>query len=299
MPQSNLAELAAFVAVARRKSFKRASIDLAVSASAVSHAIRQLEDRLGLVLVNRTTRSVALTEAGQQLFERLGPAFEGIDSAIEDLNLFRAAPYGTLRINAPRQAARLVLTPLVAAFGKAYPQMKVEITGDDMLSDVVRDGFDAGVRFGELVAEDMIATPIGPPLAFAVVGTPTYFATRPQPRHPNDLKDHDCVCYRYPSGRAYHWEFQRGAKHVEVAAAGRFTFDDMDVVLDTIRESVGLGYVFEKQVAKLVAQGELIRVLEPWCPPLPGFFLYYPSRRNLSFGLRAFVEFARGRTRPN
>lgn len=295
MAIQNFSELAAFVAVARQRSFRAASVALGVSPSAISHALRLLEERLALRLINRTTRSVALTEAGARLYEQLAPAFDTVTRAVDELNIYREDAVGTVRINAARQAARLVVTPVVAEFVRSHPRMKVEITVDDHLTDVVGEGFDAGVRLGELVAEDMIAIPLGPPVRFAVVATPSYFEQREPPRRPKDLKQHDCVVFRYPGGRLYHWEFERRSTSVQVAVKGSLTFNDMDLVLDAVRMGAGVGYVFEAQAAPLLSTGELVRVLDAWLPARSGFYLYYPSRRHLSYGLNAFLKFIRSK----
>ncbi len=294
MGRAKFSELAGFVAIATHGSFHKAAIEIGVSASALSHALRQLEDRLKLRLLNRTTRSVALTDAGQRLYERLAPAFADIGAALDDLNALRSAPVGVVRINAPKQAARLVLMPLIAAFTMKYPAVALEIVADDNLVDVVAEGFDAGIRFGEFLAQDMIAVPIGPPLRLAVVASPGYFDHKPKPAAPGDLQDHVCIRYRYPSGKPYHWEFGRDGSALEVEVKGPLIFDDMDMVADAVRAGAGIGFVFEGQVLGEIEDGRLIRVLDDWCPPYPGFFLYYPSRRNLSFAMRSFIDFVRG-----
>lgn len=293
MERSQLADLAAFSAIARHLSFRRAAVELGLTPSALSHALRALEDRLSIRLVNRTTRSVALTEAGQRLYDQLQPALASMKNAVDDLNAFRMTPLGTLRINAPRQAIRQVLVSLITDFSAQHPSIRFEVSANDHMVDVVSEGFDAGVRFGELVAEDMISIPIGPRVRDAVVATPDYFATRPKPRHPRDLKDHRCVSYRYPSGKSFNWEFQKGSDHIDVAVDATLTFDDMDCVLDAALQGAGLAFVFEAQVRELIAEGALVRVLDGWCPPTTGFHLYYPSRRNLSFGMRCLLDFVR------
>ncbi|MDX2266214.1 MAG: LysR family transcriptional regulator [Hyphomicrobiales bacterium] len=299
MSRAKFSELAGFVAVATHLSFHKAAVDLGVSASALSHAMRQLEDRLSLRLLNRTTRSVALTEAGQRLFARLQPAFLDIAGAVEDLNALRDAPVGTVRINAPRQAIRLALIPLAARFVTAYPGVTLDIVADDALTDVVAEGFDAGVRFGEIIAQDMIATPLGPPQGFAVVASPDYFAVRPKPQTPADLRDHVCIRYRLPGRGVYRWEFAQDGAPLEIEVAGPLIFDDSDLVLSAAVVGMGVAYVFERQAAPLIQAGRLQRALEDWCSRRQGFFLYYPSRRNLSFALRAFVDFLKEtRTEP-
>jgi DNA-binding transcriptional LysR family regulator len=286
-------DLATFLAIARHRSFRAAATELGVSASALSHALRNIEERLDVRLINRTTRSVALTEAGARLFERISPAFRDIDDALEDLNSFRGKPAGTLRFNAARQSTQLVLLPIVTKFLKAFPDVNVEIVVNDALIDMVAAGFDAGVRFGETIAADMIAVPIGPRHRFAVVGSPGYFSTHKPPITPHDLKDLPCIRYRFASGTFYRWEFERGGVEVEIDVAGPLTINDQYLMLDAARGGAGLAFVFEAQAEDLIAKRKLVRVLADWCPAYPGFFLYYPSRRQLPAALRAFVDFAR------
>lgn len=286
-------DLATFLAIARHKSFRAAATELGVSASALSHALRNIEERLDLRLVNRTTRSVALTEAGERLFARISPAFRDIDDALEDLNNFRGRPAGTLRFTAARQSAQLVLLPIVTRFLKAFPDVSVEVMINDALIDMVGAGFDAGIRFGETIAADMIAVPIGPRHRFAVVGTAAYFKTHKPPVTPHDLKGLPCIRYRFTSGVVYRWEFERGGIEVDIDVAGPLTLNDQDLMVDAALDGAGLAYVFEAQVEELIAKRKLVRVLADWCPAYPGFFLYYPSRRQLPAALRAFVDFAR------
>ncbi len=286
-------DLAIFLAIANHRSFRKAAVELAVTPSALSHALRAIEERLEVRLVNRTTRGVALTEAGERLFDRIRPAFLDIDAALDDLDTFRGQPYGKLRINAPRAAAKLVLLPIVSRFLKAHPSVEVDIVIDDALIDMVSSGFDAGIRFGESIAADMIAIPIGPRHSFAVVGTPDYFEGRGRPLTPHDLKDHVCIRFRFAGGAFYHWEFERGGIEVEIEVRGPLTLGDQDIMRDAVLQSDGLGYLFEDQVRDEIETGKLVRVLEDWCPYYPGFFLYYPSRRQLPTALRAFIDFVK------
>jgi len=286
-------DLATFLAIARHRSFRAAATELGVSASALSHALRNIEERLDLRLINRTTRSVALTEAGSRLFARISPAFRDIDDALEDLNSFRGKPAGTLRFSAARQSAQLVLLPIVTKFLRAFPDVNVEIIIDDALIDMVAAGFDAGVRFGETLAADMIAVPIGPRHRFAVVGSPGYFKQHKLPATPHGLKNLPCIRYRFTSGTLYRWEFERGGIEVDIDVEGPLTLNDQDLMLDAARDGTGLAYVFEAQAQELIAKRELVRVLADWCPAYPGFFLYYPSRRQLPAALRAFVDFVK------
>jgi DNA-binding transcriptional LysR family regulator len=293
MKSIDTADLGIFLAIAKHRSFRAAATELGVTASALSHALRLLEERIGLRLLNRTTRSVALTEVGERLYARINPAFSDIADAIDDLNNFRGTPVGTLRLNAPRMAARLVLLPLIARFRAAFPDIKVEVVADDTMVDVVAAGFDAGVRYGERIAADMIAMPLGPRHRFAVVATPDYFERHPRPATPQDLAQQQCIRFRYQSGQLYRWEFERGGIELDVEVDGPLTFSDQELMLDAALADGGLAYVFEAQVTEHLASGRLVRVLEDWCPFYPGFFLYYPSRRQLPAPLRAFVDFSR------
>jgi DNA-binding transcriptional LysR family regulator len=286
-------DLATFLAIARHRSFRAAATELGVSASALSHALRNIETRLDLRLINRTTRSVALTEAGERLFSRIRPAFQDIDDALEDLNNFRGTPAGTLRFNAARQSTQLVLLPIVTSFLKAFPDVNVELVVNDALVDMVSAGFDAGVRFGETIAADMIAVPIGPRHRFAVVASPGYFKIQKPPVTPHDLKGLPCIRYRFTSGALYRWEFERGGIEVDIDVEGPLTLNDQDLMVDAALDGTGLAFVFEAQVEELIAKRKLVRVLADWCPAYPGFFLYYPSRRQLPAALRAFIDFTR------
>jgi DNA-binding transcriptional LysR family regulator len=287
------ADLVTFLTIARHRSLRAAATELGVSASALSHALRNIEERLDLRLFNRTTRSVALTDAGSRLFARISPAFRDIDDALEDLNSFRGKPAGRLRFSAARQSTQLVLLPIVTKFLAAFPGVEVEIVINDALIDMVSAGFDAGIRFGETIARDMIAVPVGPRHRFAVVGSPGYFKKHRPPVTPHDLKSLPCIRYRFSSGAVYRWEFERGGVEVDLDVEGPLTLNDQDLMLDAARDGAGLAYVFEAQAQVLIAKRKLVRVLADWCPAYPGFFLYYPSRRQLPASLRAFVDFAK------
>ncbi|AVA21004.1 LysR family transcriptional regulator [Rhizobium sp. CB3171] len=284
-------DLAIFLAIAQHRSFRKAAVELGVTASALSHSLRAIEERLDVRLVNRTTRGVGLTEAGERLFERIRPAFLDIDDALEDLDKFRGQPYGKLRINAPRPAAKMVLLPIVSRFLRAYPAVEMEIVADDALVDTVSGGFDAGVRFGESIAADMIAIAIGPRQRTAIVGSPEHFQRFAKPVTPHDLKDHPCIRYRFPSGTYYRWEFERGGIELEIEVQGPLTLGDLDMMFEAAVNGSGLAFMFEDLALPALKDGRLIRVLEDWCPYYPGFFLYYPSRRQLPTALRAFVDF--------
>lgn len=287
------ADLSAFLAVARHRSFRKAAVELGVSASALSHALRVLEERVNLRLFNRTTRSVALTEAGERLHARVLPAFRDIQDALEDLNTLRDKPAGTLRLNAGRSAVQMTLLPVVTRFLETCPDVHIEIVADDTLSDIVGAGFDAGLRFGETLAGDMIALPIGPRLRSAVVATPQHFERYGIPQSPRDLDRHPCIRHRFPSGALYRWEFEQGGTELSIEVNGRLTLSDWDLVLDAALAGHGLAYQFEARVLSLIAAGRLQRVLADWCPYYPGLYLYYPSRRQQPGALKAFIEFIR------
>jgi len=286
-------DLAVFLAIARRRSFRRAALDLGVTPSALSHALRALEERVGVRLVNRTTRSVALTEAGQLLSDRIEPAFRDIEGALDALAEFRGAPMGSLRLNAADTAARLVLMPLVAGFLEAHRAVSLEIVAQGAMVDVVAEGFDAGVRFGETIAADMIAVPIGPRQRFAAVASPTYFRRWTKPSDPRALTGLPCVRYRFDSGAAYHWEFERGGVELAIDVEGRFATNSQALMIQAALDGIGIAFVFEGMVREPLADGRLVRVLEDWCPYYPGLYLYYPSRRQAPTALRAFIDFAR------
>jgi DNA-binding transcriptional LysR family regulator len=293
MRPDNLSHLAAFASVARHASFRKAGAELTLSTSAISYAIRGLEERLGVMLFHRTTRSVSLTEAGQRLLERLEPALRDVGDALEEMNNFRAAASGTLRINMPRITAQLLLPRLLPRFLAAYPDVHFEAVDNDGLIDIVASGFDAGIRFHEQVPEDMIAVPIGGPQRGACVASPGYLAAHGVPLHPDDLLRHEGIRFRFPSGRIYKWEFEQGSTKLEIDVPGRVTLGDFRLALDAALTGIGLTLVLEDQVADLVEQGHLVRVLEDWCPPYEPFMLYYPRQRRVTSALRAFIEFIR------
>ncbi|GAB4070342.1 LysR family transcriptional regulator [Ancylobacter sonchi] len=294
MARIDPADLGVFLAIARHGSFRRAAAELGVTPSALSHSMRLVEERLGVRLLNRTTRSVALTEAGERLLGRVGPAFRDIDDAIDELNSFRDRPFGTLRLNAPRLCARLVLRSLLARFIAAYPDIRVELVVSDALVDIVAEGFDAGIRFGEAIAADMITVPIGPRHAFAVVGSPAFFARHGVPHDPRELRGKPCIRFRFLGGALYAWEFERGGEEIAVEVDGPLTLSEQDLMLEAALDGVGMAYLFEAQARPHLASGALVRVLEEWCPHYPGFYLYYPSRRQMPASLRAFIDFSRG-----
>lgn len=285
--------LAAFVSVASHRSFRQAALELGVSPSALSHSLRELEERLGVRLLNRTTRSVAPSDAGERLLARLKPSLSAMEDALEEVNDFRETPVGTLRINASQQAADLLLAPLMARFLRAHPRMHLEIVTDDALVDIVANGFDAGIRFSESIEQDMIAVRFGRRLRWAIVASPDYFASHGKPLTPLDLKEHACIRYRFQSGAFFRWEFEKDGEALEVEVDGPLTLGDQKLMVRAALDGVGIACVFDANVGALLAEGRLVRVLAEHCPDFPGGFLYYPSRRQMPAGLRAFIEMAR------
>lgn len=293
MYKSGMTELEAVLAVARHHGFRPAATELGMSTSALSNAVAGLEARLGVRLFHRTTRSVALTEAGRQFVARVGPALSDIRDAMDAVDDQRQTPVGTLRINTSAGAARMIFAPLVLPFLQRYPGMTVEIVTEGQLIDVVGAGFDAGIRLSELVPRDMIRVPIGADLRMAVVGAPGYLARHSAPVSPADLASHQCIRARFPSGLPSPWEFARAGQAVSVAVPGALVLDDPSVMLEAARAGVGLAFLVAPSVADDVASGRLVRVLEDWTPPFPGLALYYAPGRHVPAGLRAFIELIR------
>lgn len=293
MTGSELAELAIFLIVAKHRSFSKAAVARAVAPSAISHAIRSLETRVGVRLFHRTTRSVALTEAGERFFAELTPAFHQIETALDGLNSYRDTPFGSVRLNIPNSIAPFVLQNVIGPIIRQNPGLHLDIIATDRLVDIVEDGFDAGVRFGERLSQDMIAVRIKPSLRFAVVGSPDYFREREIPLNPGDLRSHACIRYRFPSGTIFNWQFERDGEEVDVEVDGPITLDDQELMVEAALQGCGLAYVWDNRVAAHVATGALIRCLDDWCAPDDGLFLYYPSRRHLSAGLRALIGMLR------
>ncbi len=290
----DLADLDAFAAVARARSFRGAATVRGVSASALSEAVRRLEARLGLRLLNRTTRSVTPTEAGMQLLERLAPALSEVSAAIDAVNKFRNSPTGTLRLNVPGIVAQLFLPPIVERFLSAHPGIVVEVTADDSFIDVLAAGFDAGVRYDERLEQDMIAVPIGPRVQrFAVAAAPAYLAAHGRPKHPKDLLAHACIRHRFPSGATPPWEFERKGKIVRVTPSGPLIANTLELKLSAAIAGLGIVHSFEEHLAASIAHGELEPVLEDWWQNFSGPFLYYAGRRHLPAPLRAFIDFVK------
>ena len=299
MMRENLNDLVAFLAVARARSFTRAAAQLGVSQSALSHAMRGLEERLGLRLLVRTTRNVAPTEAGERLLSNLGPRFEEIEAELAALSAFRNKPAGTIRLTAGEHAAETVLWPAVERLLPAYPDVHVEIIVDYGLTDIVAERYDAGVRLGEQVAKDMIAVRIGPDMRMAVVGAPAYFARRPKPVTPQDLTAHRCINMRLPTyGGLFAWEFEKEGRELKVRVEGPLVFNNLALRLKGALGGLGLAYVPEDAVQDLIAQGSLVRVLDDWCASFAGYHLYYPSRRQASPAFALLVEALRYRRGP-
>ncbi|MDK1374833.1 MULTISPECIES: LysR family transcriptional regulator [unclassified Sinorhizobium] len=290
MRATDLSELAAFDAVARHRSFRKAAEERGVTASAISHAVSNLEERIGLRLLNRTTRSVSLTDAGTMLQAYLTPAFGDIGSALDALNRFRDTPFGKVRINVPNSVAPFILGRVMGPLIRDNPNLELEISATDRLVDIVEEGFDAGIRLGESLREGMVAVKIKPRLRFAVVGAPDYFRERDIPQTPHELKDHVCVQNMYPSGVRYPWEFERGGETVAFHPSGPVALDDQELMVQLALSGVTLAYVWENRAQREIIDGRLIRCLDEWCPPEDWFYLYYPSRRNISAGLRAVIE---------
>ncbi|HEX7761861.1 MAG TPA: LysR family transcriptional regulator [Caulobacteraceae bacterium] len=296
MLRDEAGDLLAFMAVAHEGSFTRAAAKLATSQSALSHTVRRLETRLGLRLLARTTRSVALTEAGERLLRTIGPAFAEIDSGVASLSELRDKPAGTIRMTTSEHAAHTVLWPVLRPLLRSYPDIHVELDIGSGLADIVTERFDAGVRLGESIAKDMVAVRIGPDLRMAVVGGPAYFAEYSKPKTPQDLAEHRCVNLRLPTaGGLYAWELEKGSRDLHVRVDGQLIFNNARMVVRAALDGLGLACVLEDQVADEVASGSLVRVLSDWCPPFAGYHLYYPSRRQPSAAFAMIVEALRYR----
>jgi len=296
MPRDNLNELTAFLAVAREQSFTKAAAMLGVSQSALSHTVRALEERLGLRLLTRTTRSVSPTEAGERLARTVGPRLDEIEAELTALSALREKPAGTIRITAGEHAADAALWPAIARLLPDYPDIRIEIIIDYGLTDIVAERYDAGVRLGEQVARDMIAVRIGPDMRMAVVGSPAYFATRPKPRVPQDLTAHNCINLRLPTyGGLYAWEFEKAGRELKVRVEGQLVFNTVGLRMNAVLCGLGLAYLPEDQVRTHLASGDLVRVLADWCPPFPGYHLYYPSRRQATPAFSLLVDALRFR----
>ena len=290
MIRDELGVLAAFVAVAEERSFTRAPKRLGVSPSALSHAIRGLEERIGVRLLARTTRSVAPTDAGEQLFTRARPAFGDIHQALEQVSSLRDRPAGRVRLLLPRSAAMIALVPKLAQLARDYPDVVLDVTTDNGRVDLVAAGFDAGIQIGEFIQKDMVAVRVSEDLRPAIVGSPRYFASHPRPRHPRDLLKHACINFRLGSSGVYRWEFDKGKRSVTVAVDGPLIVDDAEMSVRAAVDGIGVAFALEQHAAPFISTGKLVRVLEDWCPPFEGYFLYYPSRRQQPAALSALIN---------
>ncbi|WP_395676626.1 LysR family transcriptional regulator [Inquilinus sp.] len=295
MSSPDLSDLDAFVAVARARSFRGAAGLRGVSASSLSDALRRLEGRLGVRLLNRTTRSVTPTEAGERLLERLGPALGEVAGALDAVNSFRDSPAGTLRLNVPSIVARHILPPIACRFLAAHPGIRLEVVGDDSFVDVLAEGFDAGIRYEERIERDMIAVPVGPRRQrFVIAAAPSYLAARGRPHHPNDLLDHACIRHRFPSGRVAPWEFERDGRVIRISPEGPLVATSLEMEVAAAVAGLGLISMFEEALRPDLDSGALVPVMEEWWQPFSGPFLYYPSRTHMPAPLRAFVDFIKG-----
>ena len=290
MKRDDLCDLAAFAVVAEQRSFTRAAAELGMSQSALSHAMKALEERLGARLLSRTTRSVSTTEAGETLLRSLRPALEEITSGVNAVGALREKPSGTLRITATKHAVSSVLMPVLPGFLASHPDIRIDTIVDDNLTDIVANRFDAGIRFGDIVEKDMIAVRVGPDIRMAVVGAPSYFADRPVPRTPRELAGHRCFNYRrVKAGGLYAWDFEQKGRPLQVRVDGPLVFNNSDLIREAALAGQGLAYVYENEVVADIAATRLMQILEKWCPAFPGYYLYHPSRRQTPSALAALI----------
>jgi len=294
MDRTDVANLTAFIAIADLRSFRAAASRLGVTPSALSHSMRQVEERLGVRLLNRTTRSVSLTDAGHRLLERLRPAIDLIDSALEDVNEERQKPFGRLRLYARHTSAAAVIVPIWERFLSTYPDVHLELQVGEAPIDIVAKGFDAGIGSRDQAAADMIVVRVMGPMKVAVVAAPSYFARRPLPRAPDDLANHSCVQYRrHADGAELEWRFMRGGKALKIAVGGRVMVNDIDLAVRAAVDGLGIAYTVEATAEPFLRSGQLVRVLEDWSPSVEGFFLYYSGRRQVPAALRALIDMIR------
>jgi len=292
MPRDELSILAAFAAVAQERSFTRAAVRLGVSTSALSHSIRALEERLGVRLLARTTRNVAPTDAGERLLAQLRPALDEIEAALTEIGRLREKPAGTIRLIAPAIVVAMTVSPKLAKFTRDQPDVVLDITTeDDSRRDLVAARFDAGIHLGEFLQRDMVAVKVSGEQRAAIVAAPSYFDSRPKPKTPRDLAAHHCIRYRMGAGGPiYRWEFERRGQPVTVSVSGPLIVNDVGLTLRAALDGIGLAFLLEEHAAGYIARGDLVRVLEDWCPPFEGYFLYYPSRRHQPAALQALVD---------
>jgi DNA-binding transcriptional LysR family regulator len=293
MEINDLSALRSFLTVAEERSFTRAAKRLRVSPSAISHSMRELEEAIGVRLLSRTTRSVSLTDAGAHLRARVSPAFTEIQDALGQVAGLRKQPAGRVRLLVPRLAVNTVLGPKIGEFVRRFPEIVLDITTDDSRMDIVARGFDAGIHFGEYIEKDMIAVRVSPDLKPVIVGSPGYVGSHPKPKSPRDLVRHRCINFRHGDAGIYRWEFEKGRKSLSVAVSGPLVADDLELVIRAAIDDVGLAYMDEDKAGPHLASGALVRVLDDWCQPFPGYFLYYPSRRQQPAALSVLIEFLR------
>jgi DNA-binding transcriptional LysR family regulator len=288
--RDELSVLSAFLTVAEERSFTRAAKRLNISTSGLSHAIRRLEEQIGVRLLTRTTRSVSPTDAGEQLLAHLRPALGDIRTTLTNLSGLQSKPVGRVRLLVPRLAGKTVVAPKLGRFARDYPDVELDITTDDSRIDLVAAGFDAGIQFGEFITQDMVAVRVSPDLRPAIVGAPTYFESHAKPASPRDLLQHRCIRFRHRGESVYKWELDKGNQSLEIAVNGSLILDELELVIQAAIDGAGLAWLAEDRVAEHLSSGALIRVLEDWCPPFPGFFLYYPSRKQQPAALAAVIE---------
>ena len=293
MSDPSLTDLKAISVLAMHRNFRTAAVELGMSSSALSRSVAASERRVGVRLFNRTTRSVSLTEAGERFLLRIRPALDDISLAIDEAGVHRSTPAGTLRLNAEEGMSRQILEPVILEYVRRYPDMRVDLVSDGEFIDIVKQGFDAGMRFAAAVPQDMVAVPLGPEQSMAVVASPRYLAGRDLPKTPVDLMSHECIRLRVPSGKIYRWEFSRHGEKILADVDGRLTVDTYMIAIDCALAGFGVAYTGEWFVNPLIREGKLVRLLEDWTPAFPGLRLYYPSRTHLSAGLRAFIDLAK------
>ena len=289
----SLADLTAFMAIVAHRNFRQAAEELGLSPSTLSHVMRTLETNIGVRLLHRTTRSVSPTEAGARLAERLRPALRDLDLALEEIDAFRGRPSGTLRINSSEIAARLLLRSVVPTFLARNPEMALDLVTEGRLVDIVAEGFDAGIRLGEAVPQDMIAVPFGGETRFLAVAAPAYLAARAPLATPDDLKHHLCIRQRLPSGKLYRWEFEKNGQELAVDVPGALTLDHPELMVEAAERGLGVAYLSDRIASPYLERGTLVAVLDDWLPRIPGLFLYYPGHRHVPPGLRAFIDVLR------